>query len=178
MAAYDEEGEPFVPMRIEPSSLVRRLRSGMKASVPRVILIQRLPKAETQSVLLTFDDGPHPDVTPGVLDRLAAYDARAVFFVVGRRLKRSGDLLERTRQAGHLIGNHSYLHRDRYVLSGGPQASFLEYLSRLLALSVRDRGSNRRPGASLPATGWPADVHDSHGSEAPGTSLRDVVSGR
>jgi peptidoglycan/xylan/chitin deacetylase (PgdA/CDA1 family) len=103
------------------------LRSWVKDSLPRSLVIRRLRHSPTPTVLLTFDDGPHPSVTPAVLDRLAAYDARAVFFVVGRRLRRGGEALDRARAAGHLIGNHSHLHRDRYVLPGGRQARFLEY---------------------------------------------------
>ena len=62
------------------------------------------------SVLLTFDDGPHPDVTPGVLDLLKKYDALAVFFVVGNRIPFAPDLLARISAEGHLIGNHSFEH--------------------------------------------------------------------
>jgi peptidoglycan/xylan/chitin deacetylase (PgdA/CDA1 family) len=63
------------------------------------------------TVLLTFDDGPDPHVTPEVLDRLKEYDARAIFFVVGSRINRAPHLLERIRGEGHLIGNHTYAHR-------------------------------------------------------------------
>ena len=63
------------------------------------------------SVLLTFDDGPHPEVTPAVLDRLRKYGARALFFVVGSRISKAPHLLERILAEGHVIGNHSYEHR-------------------------------------------------------------------
>jgi peptidoglycan-N-acetylglucosamine deacetylase len=62
------------------------------------------------AVLLTFDDGPHPDFTPVVLDLLKAYKARAVFFVVGARIKRAPHLLKRILEEGHALGNHSYSH--------------------------------------------------------------------
>jgi peptidoglycan-N-acetylglucosamine deacetylase len=62
------------------------------------------------SVLLTFDDGPHPDVTPAVLRLLKEYNARAIFFVVGARLQRAPQLLKRILDDGHALGNHSYLH--------------------------------------------------------------------
>lgn len=66
---------------------------------------------EPGSVLLTFDDGPDPDVTPGVLDRLSAYEARAVFFVVGNRISKAPQLLRRILDEGHLLGNHTFTHR-------------------------------------------------------------------
>jgi peptidoglycan-N-acetylglucosamine deacetylase len=61
-------------------------------------------------VLLTFDDGPSEKVTPGVLDRLSQYGARAVFFLVGKRIGSSGWLVNRIVSDGHLIGNHTYSH--------------------------------------------------------------------
>ena len=64
----------------------------------------------SNSILLTFDDGPHPDVTPSILDRLRTYNVRAVFFVVGSRISRAPELLRSILAEGHLIGNHSYAH--------------------------------------------------------------------
>jgi len=61
-------------------------------------------------VLLTFDDGPDPDVTPAVLELLAKYDAKAVFFIVGNRILRAPHVLSEIVNAGHWIGNHSYRH--------------------------------------------------------------------
>jgi peptidoglycan/xylan/chitin deacetylase (PgdA/CDA1 family) len=104
-----------------------RLRSRLKRLIPRAVAIQRLRESARPVVLLTFDDGPHPEFTPAVLDRLERYGARAVFFVVGRRARREHELLDRIRSAGHVIGNHSHLHRDRYIVTSGPQASFLSY---------------------------------------------------
>jgi peptidoglycan/xylan/chitin deacetylase (PgdA/CDA1 family) len=71
---------------------------------------RRLGAEYGDSVLLTFDDGPHSRITPAVLDRLAAYDTRAIFFVVGRRIAAAPALLRRIEGAGHVIGNHSFRH--------------------------------------------------------------------
>jgi peptidoglycan-N-acetylglucosamine deacetylase len=64
----------------------------------------------SDAVLLTFDDGPHPSVTPAVLEILRHYGARAIFFVVGSRVPRAPHLLEAILRDGHLIGNHTYEH--------------------------------------------------------------------
>jgi peptidoglycan-N-acetylglucosamine deacetylase len=61
-------------------------------------------------VALTFDDGPDPHVTPAVLDALAAFRARATFFVIGRELERHQPIAERAVAEGHEIGNHSWEH--------------------------------------------------------------------
>ena len=83
----------------------------VKRALPRELVVQRLPPQNRASVLLTFDDGPHAEVTPGVLDRLDAHGARAVFFVVGRRIKRAPNVLSEIVERGHVVGNHTYLHR-------------------------------------------------------------------
>jgi peptidoglycan/xylan/chitin deacetylase (PgdA/CDA1 family) len=61
-------------------------------------------------VLLTFDDGPHPEHTPAVLDRLRAHGAAALFFVVGDRVRRSPHLVARAVAEGHSVGNHTDTH--------------------------------------------------------------------
>jgi peptidoglycan/xylan/chitin deacetylase (PgdA/CDA1 family) len=70
-------------------------------------------------VALTFDDGPNPLPyrTPALLDALRSVDARATFFVVGRRAEASPDLLHRMHDEGHEIANHSYSHRNLTLLS-------------------------------------------------------------
>jgi peptidoglycan/xylan/chitin deacetylase (PgdA/CDA1 family) len=60
-------------------------------------------------LLLTFDDGPHPDHTPAVLERLAAHGVRAAFFLVGQRISDPA-LVQRIVDAGHLLGNHTFAH--------------------------------------------------------------------
>jgi peptidoglycan/xylan/chitin deacetylase (PgdA/CDA1 family) len=63
-------------------------------------------------VTLSFDNGPDPDVTPQVLDILADRGVRAHFFVLGKWLVDPARrrLVQRARDLGHLIGNHSFSH--------------------------------------------------------------------
>lgn len=65
-------------------------------------------------VYLTFDDGPIPECTPEVLDILAHYNVKATFFMVGENAERYPELLNRVRQEGHAIGNHTYHHLKGY----------------------------------------------------------------
>lgn len=60
-------------------------------------------------IQLTFDDGPHPDHTPAVLERLAAFGVPAAFFLVGKRVTDAA-LVDRIRAAGHTLGNHTFDH--------------------------------------------------------------------
>jgi peptidoglycan/xylan/chitin deacetylase (PgdA/CDA1 family) len=60
---------------------------------------------------LSFDNGPEPDATPGVLDVLARRGLRSTFFVIGEKLARARALTERAATEGHWIGNHTWTHR-------------------------------------------------------------------
>ena len=73
---------------------------------------------------LSFDNGPHPDVTPGVLDALAAADARATFFVCGKDARDPAHraLLAEIRAAGHRVGNHTQTHRIEFGATRDPDA--------------------------------------------------------
>ena len=63
------------------------------------------------AVGLTFDDGPHPDGTPLVLDALAAAAARATFFVVGEQLRAYPSVAREIVAAGHRLAVHGDVHR-------------------------------------------------------------------
>lgn len=62
-------------------------------------------------VLLTFDDGPkEKEMLTDILDTLDKYEAKAIFFVNGFRVRQNPDLLRLIDERGHAIGNHSYDH--------------------------------------------------------------------
>jgi peptidoglycan/xylan/chitin deacetylase (PgdA/CDA1 family) len=61
---------------------------------------------------LTFDDGPHPQGTPAVLEILAAAGVRATFFLVGAQIRRNPGVAEEIVAAGHEIGLHCDRHRN------------------------------------------------------------------
>lgn len=61
-------------------------------------------------IALTFDDGPHPEYTPRVLELLEKYDAKASFFCIGKKVKKHPAVLQEIHLKGHNIGNHSFSH--------------------------------------------------------------------
>jgi peptidoglycan/xylan/chitin deacetylase (PgdA/CDA1 family) len=63
-----------------------------------------------RKLAITFDDGPNPKITPGLLNLLDRYGARANFFVIGRFARECAGLVRETADRGHLIGNHSATH--------------------------------------------------------------------
>lgn len=75
-------------------------------------------------ITLTIDNGPHPDVTPEVLEVLDDAQVTACFFVVGRQAAKPGGiaLLDRIRAAGHIIGNHTWSHETPFGDNRNPDA--------------------------------------------------------
>lgn len=63
-----------------------------------------------KTLYLTFDDGPHPDITPRVLAILAEYNAKATFFCIGDRVQRYPEVFQKILDAGHFVGNHTQHH--------------------------------------------------------------------
>ncbi len=59
---------------------------------------------------LTFDDGPHPQATPFVLEELKKFDAKATFFCTGKNVKEYFDVYKQVLSHGHKPGNHTYNH--------------------------------------------------------------------
>jgi peptidoglycan/xylan/chitin deacetylase (PgdA/CDA1 family) len=65
-----------------------------------------------RGVALTFDDGPHAQGTPAMLEILAARGVVATFFVVGEQVRRNPAVLAEIRAEGHAIAVHGYRHRN------------------------------------------------------------------
>jgi peptidoglycan/xylan/chitin deacetylase (PgdA/CDA1 family) len=63
-----------------------------------------------RAMVLSFDDGPDPRYTPGILRTLRRYDVRAMFFVCGEMAVDNQDLLREMADDGHVIGNHTWTH--------------------------------------------------------------------
>lgn len=61
---------------------------------------------DARAFALTFDDGPHPDTTPGLLDVLARHSARATFFLIGERVVGNEAIVSRIAAEGHEVANH------------------------------------------------------------------------
>ncbi|MEZ5046094.1 MAG: polysaccharide deacetylase family protein [Chitinophagaceae bacterium] len=62
------------------------------------------------SIYLSFDDGPHPELTPYVLDLLKQYQAKATFFCIGKNVQAYPEIFQRILDEGHAVGNHTHNH--------------------------------------------------------------------
>lgn len=77
-------------------------------------------------IVLTFDDGPHKQLTPVVLDILAQHCTRATFFMVGQRAMGYSDLVREVARRGHTIATHTWSHANLKQQSAAGAASEIE----------------------------------------------------
>lgn len=70
-------------------------------------------------IYLTFDDGPHPLVTPFVLDVLKKHAAKATFFCIGKNVLEQPLVYERIISEGHAVGNHTFNHLNGWKTADG-----------------------------------------------------------
>lgn len=82
--------------------------------------LNRLPAAAVARghVCLTFDDGPHPEITRRVLDLLERHQARASFFCVGQKAEAYPEIVREIARRGHSVENHSHRHPNAFALYG------------------------------------------------------------
>ena len=78
------------------------------------------------SIYLTFDDGPHPVITPFVLDELKKYNARATFFCIGRNVVENPLIFNRILSEEHAVGNHTHDHLNGW---NTPCAEYLQNIT-------------------------------------------------
>jgi peptidoglycan-N-acetylglucosamine deacetylase len=136
-------------------------------------------------VALTFDDGPHPETTPWLLEELEIHGLRATFFLVGRQVERFPELAQRIVDEGHELANHTYDHPDLRQLGDGAIDTQLGVTNDVVAevAGVTPRwfrppfgATNDRVRARVGAHGmteviWSIDTHDWRAS----VSEADVV---
>ena len=99
-----------------------------------------LVRLRSESIYLTFDDGPDPVHTPPLLDLLRKHGVTATFFVVGKNAERHPEIVQRMVNEGHCLGNHSWNHEAFDTL---PVADQLDEIARTDALLERFDGKKR-----------------------------------
>lgn len=87
-------------------------------------------------VYLTFDDGPHPTITPWVLDQLKQYSASATFFCIGKNVVQFPEVYNRVLQDGHSIGNHTHHHLNGWKTSVNSYLADVEAASAVIQTNL------------------------------------------
>lgn len=97
--------------------------------------IWRMPKGLNQ-LYLTFDDGPHSDITAFVVDQLSIYNAKATFFCIGKNVAKSPDWIIRLRNQGHSVGNHTFNHENGWKTPVSKYLSSVEECDNLISSAL------------------------------------------
>jgi len=97
--------------------LIQALASVVPRVADRYGIVRRQDGVD--GVALSFDDGPHPQGTPLVLEILREAGARATFFLVGEQVERRPALVAEIVAAGHRVELHCHRHRNALRLTGG-----------------------------------------------------------
>ncbi len=71
-------------------------------------------------LFLSFDDGPHPEITPWVMSQLAKYEAKASFFCVADNVRKFPAVYNQILAEGHAVGNHTYHHKNGWHIAVSP----------------------------------------------------------
>ena len=116
-----------------------------------------LERLDEERVALTFDDGPDPDGTPGVLDALDAAGLKATFFMVGEQVKAAPAMAGEVAKRGHEIALHGATHRPHRELSPRDSRDEPAY-----GLGTLEAATGRRPRWFRP----PYGVFNEHSYEA------------
>jgi peptidoglycan/xylan/chitin deacetylase (PgdA/CDA1 family) len=76
-------------------------------------------EGQEKVIYLTFDDGPHPEITAWVMDELKKHQIKATFFCVGENLKTHTETAKQLLTEGHQIGNHTMHHIKGWKQNNG-----------------------------------------------------------
>ena len=109
------------------------LKDLLQFAILRGYFIWRLPKSYPKnSIAITFDDSPNSTHTEAILNLLKSKGIKAIFFVVGRNVEKFPHILRRIADEGHIIGNHSYFHKDITGLSSQELSEDLKMTNELI----------------------------------------------
>jgi peptidoglycan-N-acetylglucosamine deacetylase len=100
--------------------------------------VWQMPAAENK-MYLSFDDGPHPEITPWVLDQLKKYDATATFFCIGKNVQLYPEVYARILSEGHSVGNHTHDHVNGWKIKN------IDYLDNITKATAYIKSPLFRP---------------------------------
>jgi peptidoglycan/xylan/chitin deacetylase (PgdA/CDA1 family) len=141
--AQDQMSAPAAP-RQEPSISIGT-DGPVAPRPPRAPANYRSVKTERPVVALTFDDGPHPELTPQLLDILRQQGVRATFYVIGRNVDAYPEIARRIVAEGHEIANHTYNHPHLTKVGAARLDSEMTRTTDAIVRATGRRPTNMRP---------------------------------
>lgn len=144
VAACAQDAPSARPSRHEPSISIGAA-GPVAPRPPRVPSSYNAVKTSRPVVALTFDDGPHPEYTPRLLDILRHNGVRATFYVIGRNVETYPEIARRIVSEGHEIANHSWSHPPLTSVGAARLRQEMEKTSEAIARATGRRPTNMRP---------------------------------
>lgn len=120
-------------------------RIGSRYQLERSLLGNREISPTAKVVALTFDDGPHPEVTTEILNILDRYNAKATFFMVGERVQYYPKTVRDVFARGHEIGNHTWSHSNLTELKEGEVEEEITYTNEAVYRIIGKKPAVFRP---------------------------------
>lgn len=90
----------------------------MSMAIQQNFFIKSIHQNQSDKVVLSFDDGPHPKHTIQILDTLDQYNIKALFFVIGKNVDAYPEIAKEIVTRGHQIGLHTQNHSNFFGLYG------------------------------------------------------------
>jgi peptidoglycan/xylan/chitin deacetylase (PgdA/CDA1 family) len=132
------QDNPLAKRLNKPSSMPSVPPAGARISYSSVNITQPV-------VAMTFDDGPHPSLTPKLLDILKERNIKCTFFLIGQNMKAYPQIVRRIIAEGHEIGAHTYTHCSLTSRSDAQIRSELQRSEEALMAAANYRPQLVRP---------------------------------
>ena len=132
------QDNPLAKRLNKPSSMPSVPPAGARISYSSVNITQPV-------VAMTFDDGPHPSLTPKLLDILKERNIKCTFFLIGQNMKAYPQIVRRIIAEGHEIGAHTYTHCSLTSRSDAQIRSELQRSEEVLMAAANYRPQLVRP---------------------------------
>ncbi|MEJ0103416.1 MAG: polysaccharide deacetylase family protein [Bacteroidota bacterium] len=136
---------------------------------------------------LTFDDGPHPEATPFILNELKKHNALATFFCIGKNVLAWPDIYKRILDEGHSVGNHTQNHlngwktnNEQYMKDIAEAAKYIDSdlfrppYGRITSFQAKHLRSAMR-GRKAKVVMWDVLSADFDVSVTPGECMENVI---
>jgi peptidoglycan/xylan/chitin deacetylase (PgdA/CDA1 family) len=150
--------DPLAPPAPDSTDLAPATHEPSAIATPPPARAPRKPtynsvKTTEPVVALTFDDGPHPTLTPRLLDMLKERGVKATFYVIGQEVVRFPEIVQRMVAEGHEIGNHTHTHPSLPKIGSARVGEEISKSNAAIEQAVGVRPTTMRPpyGAINPA---------------------------
>jgi peptidoglycan-N-acetylglucosamine deacetylase len=162
------------PTTVQPENTLASLPKPAPIAAPRKHSYNNV-KTRGNHIAITFDDGPHPQLTPKLLDMLKDHGIRATFYVIGANVEKYPEIVKRMVAEGHEVGNHTWNHPSLTKLSTARVKSEMDRTTRAITdasgiapvtmrppYGATNASLNRRMNQefSLPVIMWSVDPQD------------------